>query len=510
MSKAQTAYGRLLAHVRQTAVLSSCLSLLHWDQQTCMPPASAAFRATQIAELSGLCHQRTCMAEVGEWLAICERSRLARDPGSPEAANLREIRRQYNRAMDMPLRLVEELARVTAEAHGHWVEARRQADFSLFAPWLERIVRLKREEAEAIGYRHDPYDVMLQTYEPGLTTEEVRTLFDSLAGDLAAFVAVLRDAPQQPDPAPLQGHFPVEAQAELGRMLVERIGFRLDAGRIDTAVHPFCIGISPEDTRITTRYEEADFTTSLFGLLHEAGHGLYNQGLPGEAFGTPLGQPASLSIHESQSRFWENRIGRGRSFWNWFYPHVQAAYPDALRERPLEEVYRALHVVRPGAIRVDADELTYNLHIILRFEMEQALLSDRISVDAVPAWWNDRSRDLLGVDIRNDAEGCLQDVHWSMGAFGYFPTYALGNVYAACFHEAAQARIPDLDARIGAGDFGSLRDWLRREVHAQGMRYPGSAALVEAVTGEAPTTAPLLRHLRTTYAPLYGLSPDAS
>lgn len=473
-----------------------------------MPPASASFRAEQIAELSGLCHQRTCMAEVGEWLAICERSRLTRDPDSPEAANVREIRRQYNRAMDMPLRLVEELARVTAEAHGHWVEARRLADFTVFAPWLERIVRLKREEAEAIGYRHDPYDVMLQIYEPGMTTGDVQTLFDTLAVELAALVAALRDAPQQPDRTRLQGHFPLETQAALGRMLVERIGFRLDAGRIDTTVHPFCIGISPEDTRITTRYDASLFTGSLFGLLHEAGHGLYNQGLPVEAFGTPLGQPASLSIHESQSRLWENLVGRGLPFWRWVYPHVQAAYPDVFGQTPLEEVYRAIHTVHPGPIRVDADEVTYNLHIILRFEIERALLADQLAVDDIPAWWNNRCRELLGIEIQNDAEGCLQDVHWSMGAFGYFPTYALGNIHAACLYEAARRSIPDLDAHIEAGDFAPLRDWLRREVHAKGMRHPSSTSLVEAATGEVPTPAPLLRHLRATYAPLYGLAPE--
>lgn len=503
MVKAKTAYETLIAHVRKTAVLSSCLSLLNWDQQTYMPPASGTFRAEQIAELAGLCHQRTCMAEVGEWLAICERSRLMRDPESPEAANLREIRRQYNKAMDVPIRLVEELARVTAEAHGHWVEARKQGDFSVFAPWLKRIVTLKREEAEAIGYRHDPYDALLDGYEPGLNTEEVRTLFTALAADLVPLVAAIREAPRQPDLTRLHGCFPLETQAALGRMLVEKIGFRLDAGRIDTTVHPFCIGISPADTRITTRYDEGMFTGSLFGLLHEAGHGLYNQGLLPEAFGTPLGQPASLAIHESQSRLWENLVGRGLPFWKWVYPHVQAAYPDVFAQTPLAAVYHAIHAVRPGAIRVDADEVTYNLHIVLRFEIEQALLAGDLAVVDVPACWRDRSKSLLGVDIHNDAEGCLQDVHWSMGAFGYFPTYALGNVYAACFHDAAHRQIPDLDAQIEVGDFEPLRTWLRREVHAKGMRHPSSTTLVEEVTGEAPTPVPLLRHLRTTYGSLY-------
>ncbi len=498
MSKAKQAYNKLLAHVRETAVLGSCASLLHWDKETYLPPGGNAHRAEQLRLLAGLCHSRATAPEIGDWLTVCEKSKLVADPVCDAAVNVREIRRRYDRKLDMPLRLVEELAHVTATAHPHWVEARRTGDFGLFQPWLEQILALKREEAEAVGYREHPYDALLDEFEPGETTARVRTLFDELQPHLVDLIDAARGRIDADFRTGLPGTYPVPTQQALCRRIGETLGFDFAAGRIDTVVHPFCSCIGPGDTRVAMRYEEDRFLEGVFGMIHETGHGLYDQGLPDAAFGTPLGEPVSYAIHESQSRLWENMVGRGEAFWRHFLPQAKEHFPDALGMIDLPDFLQACNTVKPSFIRVEADELTYNLHIILRFEIEEALLAGALQVADVPAAWHEKFKNLLDLDVPDHSQGCLQDVHWSFGGIGYFPFYALGNLYAAQFYAAARAAIPGLEESFAKGDFAPLLTWLRNHIHLHGKRFR-ARELVERVSGNALGTTALIAHLKDRY-----------
>jgi carboxypeptidase Taq len=496
------AYTELIARVRETALLASCGSLLHWDQQTYMPPKGAAHRAEQAAAVAGVVHRQFTAPEVGDLLSAAEAGRY--DAGSPEAVNLRGIRRDYDRARRLPEALVTELARVTALAQEVWVDARKERDFSRFRPWLEKIVTLKRQEAEALGYAEVPYDALLEDYEPGETTGRVRALLEELRDELVPLVAAVVHSGRAPDRSIFQRPYPIEQQRALGVTVATAIGFDFQAGRLDVSAHPFCSGIGPGDTRMTTRFNPTDLGDALFSVLHEGGHGLYDQGLAAEHYGMPMGSAASLGIHESQSRLWENLVGRSAPFWEHLYPRAVESFPEALRGVSLEAFLFAINEVRPSFIRVDADEATYNLHVLLRFELEQALLHGDLSPGDVPAAWNERMERYLGIRPPDDAQGCLQDIHWSGGGIGYFPTYTLGNLYAAQFFEQARAELGDVEGQIRRGDFAPLRAWLTEKVYRQGRRYD-ARDLVVAVTGRPLSHRPLLNHLRSKYSRLYGI-----
>lgn len=505
MSRVESAYEELVSRMREAELLGSCASLLSWDEQTHLPPRGAEHRANQLALLAGLTHERKTNPRIGELLDELEAAGCDPDPESDQAVNVREIRRSYQRAVKLPKQLVEELSRTTSLAQQAWVEAKKNADFPAFLPWLTRIVALKREEAAALGSASGvPYDALLDDYEPGMTAAEVAAVFQPLREELVRLVAQIQQTGRQLPVEIVQRHYPRQGQRVLAESAARCIGFSFEAGRLDESPHPFCSGIGPGDCRLTTRFHDHHFNAAFFGVLHEAGHGIYEQGLRTDAFGLPMGQACSLGIHESQSRMWENFVGRSRSFWEYFYRSAQQAFPAALGDVSLDDFYRAINDVRPSFIRVEADEVTYNLHIMLRFELEQHLLSGQLVPADVPGAWNELVGKFLGIQPHNDAVGCLQDIHWSGGLIGYFPTYALGNMYAAQFFESAQAELGSLHDMFRQGDFQPLKAWLNEKIHRHGKRYP-AAQLVRVVTGRPLSAEPLVNHLRNKFGALYGL-----
>jgi carboxypeptidase Taq len=498
------AYDGLIRQVKAVSLLGSCGAVLHWDHQTYMPPKGGAHRAEQLALLAGLCHEQFTEPEIGDLLSLAETGEFARASGSAAAVNLREIRRAYDRATRIPAALVQELARTSTLAQDVWVEARKASDFGRFRPWLEKLVGLKREEAQAVGRGGVLYDALLDEYEPGETAARLTQVFAELRPGLVDLVARIAESGRGPDLAILHRAYPIAAQEAFGKAVVTAFGFDFQAGRLDVTTHPFCSGIGPGDTRLTTRYNLHDFGDAFFSILHEAGHGLYDQGLDPEHYGTPMGEAASLGIHESQSRLWENFVGRSRAFWEYWLPRAQQMFPDTLDGIGLDELLFAINDVRPSFIRVDADEATYNLHIVLRFELEQALIAGDLAVADLPAAWNDHMVRDLGSAPPDDAQGCLQDIHWSGGSFGYFPTYTLGNLYAAQFFAKAQADLGNLEEQFRRGEFLPLKEWLNQKIHRDGQRNR-ARDLVAAVTGEPLNPAYLLRHLQEKLGPLYGV-----
>jgi carboxypeptidase Taq len=497
-------YERVCAYSRETALFESIESLLAWDERTLIPPAAGEYRAEQITCLAALLHRRRVDPQLGEWLNALAESALAEDPHSDTGATIRHLLRDYYKHTRLPARLVEELTRTAVLGQQAWVEARRQDDFGALQPLLEKMVTLKREQAEAIGYTHNRYDALLDDFEQGATTPIITQVLEGLRQELVPFVAEITAAQRRPPSALLHRHFPQAAQEDLARRVAQRIGFDFQRGRLDVTYHPFCSAIGPQDCRITTRYDEQYFSTAFFGTLHEAGHGLYDQGLRVDQYGLPPGMYCSLGIHESQSRMWENLVGRSLAFWKYFFPEVRRCFPAALDDVTLDEFYFAINGVDPSLIRVEADEATYNLHIIIRFELEQALVDGELSTHDLPAAWNEKYRQFLGITPSGAADGVLQDIHWSAGLFGYFPTYTLGNLYAAQFFEAADAAVGGLGERLAVGDFVSLGDWLREKIHKLGRCFTANE-LGQRVTGQPLTHEPLMRHLRAKYEHLYGL-----
>jgi carboxypeptidase Taq len=516
---------------------------LSWDEQTYMPTGGAVHRGGQLALLAGLYHERAIDPRVGELLSIVEDSPLAAAPESAAAVNVRELRRAFNRKVLLPKALVEELARITSLAQHEWIAARTASDFSRFRPWLEQIVHLKRQEAacltgstakdvgsiagQAIPERFRSgnvassppvYDSLLDEYEPGANSSELATLFQDLRRDLVPLVEAITEAAErkkkertQPPAfagedgeAILKRFYPRERQRVFGEAVAAAVGFDFGRGRLDVTAHPFCSGIGPGDCRITTRFDEHHFGDAFFGILHEVGHGLYEQGLDPDHYGTPMGEAVSLGMHESQSRLWENAVARGRAFWTYWFPTARSIFREALSGVTPEAFHRAVNHVAPSLIRVQADEATYNLHIIVRFELELALITGDLAVADLPLAWIEKYRETLGVTPRTDAEGCLQDIHWSAGLIGYFPTYTLGNLYAAQLYAQAQTDLGSLDEFFGRGDYAGLLGWLRTKVHSQGQRYRPTA-LIEQVTGSKPSHRPLIDGLRRKYEELYGI-----
>ena len=493
-------YETFLGMIREIGQLEATAALLDWDSETYMPKRGLSIRAEQQSLLAKLWHAKQTDPKLGELLSTLD----GEADGEAAATNIREMRRHYKRAVKIPMELVEQIARVSTVAKDAWLEAREASAFDKFAPHLQELLDLKRQVADAIGYESERYDALLDEYEPGATTEELKILFESLRKPLSAFVNELNEAKQKPDPSILDRRFPVETQKLWCRQSAEGIGFDFKSGRIDVSAHPFCSGTGPSDVRLTTRYQENFFPSAVFGTLHEAGHGLYEQGLPLEHVFTPRGQAVSLGIHESQSRLWENMVGRSRAYWERYYLQCQTVFPEALEGVSLDDFYRAINTVRPSLVRVEADEVTYNLHIILRFEIERDLIEQRVTVNNVPDAWNAKMKELLGITPNSDAEGCLQDIHWSMGSFGYFPTYALGNLYAAQFYAAAERAMPDLTEQIRRGEFGALLDWMRTNIHQHGQRYRVNE-LVQNVTGAPLSIEPFMSYIRAKFSPIYGL-----
>jgi carboxypeptidase Taq len=495
------AYAELLHRVREAGLLDSCASILAWDERTYMPRKGSAHRAEQIALLARLTHEMGTAPQIGELLTQVEGSPLAQEDADVQA-NVREIRRDYDRAVKLPKDLVEELARVTTRAQQVWQEARQANDFPAFLPWLEKVLALEQRKAQALDGGGLLYDALLDEYEPGACTAEITEVFASLRQDLVPLVGAIRASKHRPRHEILDRPYAVDRQQMFGESIAAAIGFDFSAGRLDVTPHPFCSGTGPGDCRLTTRYHPNHFNQGFFGILHEAGHGIYEQGLPGEHFGTPLGSAVSLGIHESQSRLWENQVGRSPPFWEHFFPRARQVFYDTLHDVSIDDWIFAINEVQPSFIRVEADEATYNLHIILRFELEQALLSGDLPPAEVPGAWREKFEQMFELAVPDDARGCLQDIHWSMGGFGYFPTYTLGNLYAAQFMAQIRRDLPDLDNDFRRGEFGRLKDWLRENIHQHGRRYR-AGELCQRITGQPLHHEPLIRYLRDKYAPLY-------
>ncbi len=481
------AYRRLMERVREIGCLQSIGALLDWDQETQMPREGVTVRARQSALMAGLAHERLTDPQLRRLLDEA-------DAGSDPVAetNLRETRRVVERAVKLPNELVRRIAETSSKAKEVWADARARSDFNAFAPMLGTLIDLKREVADRIGYETEPYDALMDEYEPGMRAAVVETIFNQLRDGIAALLPPLMEATRKPDPSILRRRFPEDRQRAVCRRLAESIGFDFRAGRLDVSTHPFCTTIGGAgDVRITTRYNESFLPSALFGVLHEAGHALYEQGLPREHVFTPAGEAVSLGIHESQSRLWENFVGRSRWFWEHHYESLQQTFPESLGDVSLDAFHAAVNTVTPSLIRVEADELTYNLHIVLRFEIERSLIRGTLRVEDVPAAWNEGMEKTLGVRPQRDAEGC-------------FPTYALGNLYAAQFFAQARKEIPDLPQRIAENDHAPLREWLREKIHRHGQRHR-AAELVERVTGKPLSTEPFLRYVREKFSDIYGL-----
>lgn len=498
-----SALEKIRAHARETALLSSISGLVEWDEQTHMPHEAAAWRAEQQAYLAGMIHARKTAPELGDWLAELRESDAAKDPESDAGCVARQMSHAYDRETKLPGDLVEEVARVSSQAHHAWIDARKADDFKSFQPMLEKMLGLQRQRAEAFGYTDSPYDALLEEYEPGETAASVGTVLAGLRDELAPLVKLIVDSDMTAPNELVRRSFDVTTQEAFGKQAAAAIGFSFDEGSLDTAAHPFCGGAGPRDVRMTTRYNEHDFADSFFSTLHETGHGLYEQGLQADHFGLPMGEAISLGIHESQSRMWENLVGRSRGFWKHFFGPLGEAFPTAMKGVDPEAWWFAVNEAKPSLIRTESDEATYNLHVIVRFELERAMIEGDLQPADLPGAWNDAYASIVGITPPSDANGCLQDVHWSAGLFGYFPTYALGNLYAAQFYDQAEADLGDLEAMFAAGEFAPLLGWLRERIHSVGQRLTASE-LVERVTGKPLSHAPLIRRLRAKFGPLYG------
>ncbi len=479
---------------RELAVIHSSAAVIGWDQETYLPPAAANYRADQLAWLSSRGHE---LATSEAWKRDLEAAEAA-DAGTnfKLTANLRELRREFDRATKLPVELVARDSVASSLAKHAWADARERSDFSSFAPHLETLLGIAREKAELWGYADEPYDALLEGFERGTSTAAVADLFDAMRPAVREIAAHAVDHSATHAPTLPAGPYPVAAQQNFNARIAEAIGFDFQAGRIDTTTHPFCTTLGPRDVRLTTRYLESDFTSSLFGVLHEAGHGLYEQGLPAEDFGLPSGSAVSLGIHESQSRLWENHVGRSRTFWEKWYPAAQENFPQ-LAGFPLEKFLRYLWRAEFSPIRVEADEATYDLHVVLRFELERRMVSGSLKVADVPAAWNELSRELFGFAPKDDRHGCLQDIHWSMGGLGYFATYTLGNINSAQLFAAARKEIA-VAAAIDQANYLPLLGWLRKSVHAPGATLDPAELILQA-TGNAPSTDAYLAHLEARY-----------
>ena len=498
----QTKLQELKERLATIADLGAAGAVLGWDRQTYMPEGGVEGRAEQLSTLSSLSHEMFVSEETGHLLESVEEP----EPDSVDAAMLRRTRRDHEKATKLPGRLVGELSRRTALAQSAWVGARENSDWSAFASHLEKIMDLQREAAEHLGYEDHPYDALLDDYEPGAKKAKLQEMFDELKAEAVPMLRDIAAATEEDRATILHGDFDEDKQEKFGREVISRFGYNFGRGRQDRVVHPFCVPIGgPGDVRITTRFDPTWLSPALFATMHESGHAMYEQGVDPSYSRTPLASGVSMGVHESQSRLWENLVGRSRGFWSNYYPGLQEAFPGALGSVSLEEFYRAANAVAPSEIRVEADEVTYNLHILIRFELEVALIEENLSVADLPEAWNAKTEEYLGFTPKNDSRGVLQDVHWAAGLFGYFPTYTIGNVLSVQIFESAVEAHPEIPKEIERGEFDTLLGWLRENIHRHGSRYEPEE-LVKRATGRPMETAPYLNYLKTKFGELYNLS----
>lgn len=503
----QKLFDKVFSISKHAHTLSGILSLLDWDQETYMPKDAAGFRAEQIKAISGLIHKERVGKKFSQAL-----SKLIDLPSGHIHADglnddqkvaLKEWRRDYMIEKSLPQKFVEKFSYLTSTSMIAWREARKNKKFKAFAPYLKKIVEAVRKKAEYIGYKEHPYDALLDLYEPGMSTKRVREVFGALSRVNSALLKKIVSAPQIDDSF-LFGEYPENKQLQLSKRLLQDMGYDLNRGRLDLSTHPFSSSPHPTDSRVTTRIANNLVFSCISTVLHEGGHSLYEMGLPLEHYGSPLGQAISLGIHESQSRWWETRIGLSKAFWKHYLPIIKQEFPGQIDNVSLDQFYKAINKVEPSFIRVEADEVTYPLHVILRFELESALVEGSLKVDEVPEAWNAKMKEYLGIVPPDDSQGCLQDVHWSMGSMGYFPTYALGNLYAAELFEVFEKAFPNWQQKVETGELLFIKDWLHEHVYKHGRKWH-SIELVEKVTNHPFSEKPYERYLNKKYGEIYSL-----
>tara|TARA_R110002073_G_scaffold7245_8_gene41373 strand:+ start:2701 stop:4227 length:1527 start_codon:yes stop_codon:yes gene_type:complete len=493
-------------HARDAMLLQTIADTLEWDERTGMPIDGGDYRANQVSTLRGMVHRRRTDAKYGETLQSLSENLGDEDPAGDVAATVRGLLRNWKRDHRLPEELVQRTSRATVKGQQRWDAARRADDFKMFRDTLAEIIDLKREAGQRIaeGTDRSPYEALLDEYEPDARVEPLNQVFQDLRKPLVELIDSIREAPRQPNRSLLERDFAIAGQRDLSRFVAERVGFDFQAGRLDETSHPFCTTLGPRDCRILTRYDLNWLPAGLLGTLHEAGHGMYEQGMRSDWFGLPPGSYCSLGIHESQSRLWENQVGRSRPFWKWLFDRTQKTFAPTLDDVSLDDFHFAINQIQPSLIRVEADEATYNLHIIIRFDLEQQLIGGTLSVDDLPAAWDARYQSDLGVCAPSPANGVLQDVHWSAGLIGYFPTYTLGNLASAQLFDAAQAELGGFDDMFARGEFEPLLSWLRSRIHERGQCESGDA-LISRATGKSLSADALIGYLNGKLRPLYGL-----
>ncbi|MEP6749162.1 MAG: carboxypeptidase M32 [Bacteroidota bacterium] len=491
-------YSEYTGHLRKIADVRYAIAVLQWDQETYMPQKGAGFRAQQVATLSEISHglfTRESFKNILQELMTCG------DLDEIQQKNIDLSWYDYTQQQKLSGDFVRLLSEATSNSFQAWVRAKKENDFSVFEPHLAGLLELKKQEAALLGYEDHPYNALLNQYERGCTVHLLDKVFSTLQQPLQNLLRKVT-ACKQVDDAFLTQPYPREKQWQFGMELIKQLGFDFEAGRQDIAEHPFTTSFSSQDVRLTTRIDENDFSNMTWSCIHECGHGLYEQGLPASFYGLPLGEYTSLSIHESQSRLWENNVGRSINSWRHFYPLVQQYFPGQLKDISLQHFYKGINKVQPSFIRTEADELTYHFHVQVRYELEKKLLDGTLQAKDIPAYWNEQYKKLLGVNVPNDKQGCLQDVHWSHGSFGYFPTYSLGSFYAAQFFAAAEKNIPDLAIEITNGNYKPLLDWLRTSVYVHGRRFT-SEELCTRITGEPLNIDYFIRYATDKYKDIY-------
>lgn len=493
-------YSKYTQLLRKIADVQNAASLLNWDQETYMPAKSATFRAQQLSTLAGIAHELSTSKEMEEVL-----NALANDTSlsEKEKRNVKQSLKNFKDHKKYTTEFVKELSQTISETFQAWHKAKENNDFASYAPHLEKLIGLKRKEAELLGYEAHPYDALLDQYEPGAKTADLEKLFADVREQLVAFVKQIAAKPQNED-AFMYLHYDKQKQWDLGIDLLKQMGYDFEAGRQDLSSHPFTTNFSCEDVRVTTRINENDLNEMIWSCIHEGGHALYEQGLLPSEYGLPSGEYISLGIHESQSRLWENNVGRSLNYWKANFPLMQQYFPEQLKNKTVEDFYKAMNIVKPSLIRTSADELTYHFHVLIRFEIEKALIEGKLAVKDLPAYWNAKYKEYLGIEVPNDTQGVLQDIHWSHGSLGYFPTYSLGSFYAAQFFAKAGQEIPNLAAEIEKGNMQPLLSWLREKVHRHGKYYTAEELCVE-LTGEKLNFNYFMDYAKAKYGYLYGL-----
>ena len=481
---------------RKIARYNHAIALIGWDLETGAPKKSVEKRAEVLGELSSYAFELSVSEKIGELIKETEKEELNED----DKALIRIVKKEYEKSKKIPSELMRKFSITTSNAQAAWEKAREEKDFNIFKPHLEKIVELTKKMADIVGYKENRYDALLDMYEPGLTVKDLNKTIKTLKDELISFVSKLLNEGKRPNDSFMKGHFDNKKQEDLSYIVLDKMGYDLEAGRMDVAVHPFTTTIGPNDVRITTRYREDDFRDSFYSTVHEGGHALYEQGISEKYSDLPIGEAASMAIHESQSRFWENIVGRSFSFWKNFYSEVQKEF-EQFKNISVEDFYKAVNVVEKSLIRVDADEVTYNLHVMLRYEIEEALINDRIKVEDLPKIWNQKSKEYFGIEPKDDVEGVLQDVHWAHGSFGYFPSYMLGNLYSAQLYYKLKEEV-DFEENLERGNLNEVLDWLRTNIHQYGSKYEPQD-LIEKITGERLNPQFFMKYLKEKYSEIY-------